>query len=89
MVAVSTQSSDTTAQSISEPRAAKARRLAVGSEARRLLEPTVRKLAKLRVRRSARRLQLHPRMKPILLTDFQDGTITESEPIVMTWSEAA
>ena len=25
-------------------------------------------------------------MKPILLTGFQDGTIAQSEPIIMTWN---
>jgi hypothetical protein len=33
------------------------------------------------------RLQLDQRMKPIVLThSFQDGTFTESEPIIMTWN---
>ena len=25
-------------------------------------------------------------MKPILFTGFQDGAITQSEPIIMTWN---
>jgi hypothetical protein len=25
-------------------------------------------------------------MKPILFTGFQDGNITQSEPIIMTWN---
>jgi hypothetical protein len=25
-------------------------------------------------------------MKPILFTGFKDGTVTESEPIIMTWN---
>jgi len=62
------------------------RYLAAAGGAGRFRRATHAKVAESWSRGQARQLQPLPRMKPILFTGFQDGNITQSEPIIMTWN---
>ncbi|MFA9472654.1 MAG: hypothetical protein ACERNK_18965, partial [Deltaproteobacteria bacterium] len=60
---------------------------AAAGGAARFRHESLHNLAKPRAQCWARALQCKRCMKPIVLThSFQDGTFTESEPIIMTWN---
>ena len=57
------------------------------SEVGRFRRSSPRNPAKPHARPPARGLHTQPRMKPTVLThNFQDGTFTASEPIIITWN---